>query len=274
MAPHLTDGTLGGVGVQRATIQMTSIFLSHNSRDKWFVRELAGRLADSGVTVWLDEVELKIGDSLADRISEAIRDVDFIGVVISKNSILSSWVRKELSLAMSKEIDRESVTVLPIRLDDSEVPEVLRDKLYADFRDPGDFEAQCERILEALGVSPKRDRYANGIAVEWTEEGPRIFGRDILLTATESSALLDRWMDHFDNFLESERNRLGADDPTALPKANILAVLSACGDIYNRVPGEEELGELSTELAKKLNLFWLFTEAMHFEAFGYGEYQR
>jgi hypothetical protein len=43
---------------------MSSVFLSHNSKDKAWVRDLAKRLTQDGVVVWLDEAELNIGDSL------------------------------------------------------------------------------------------------------------------------------------------------------------------------------------------------------------------
>jgi hypothetical protein len=43
---------------------MSSIFLSHNNKDKIFTRKLARDLKYAGIKVWLDEAELKIGDSL------------------------------------------------------------------------------------------------------------------------------------------------------------------------------------------------------------------
>ena len=41
---------------------MTKIFLSHNHRDKEFVRELAGYLRQYGIEAWVDEAEIKIGE--------------------------------------------------------------------------------------------------------------------------------------------------------------------------------------------------------------------
>ncbi|WHW57110.1 toll/interleukin-1 receptor domain-containing protein [Salmonella enterica] len=40
-----------------------SVFLSHNHNDKPFVRKLARDLENHGVRYWLDETEMKIGDS-------------------------------------------------------------------------------------------------------------------------------------------------------------------------------------------------------------------
>ncbi len=47
------------------------VFLSHSSKDKPVVRELANRLKKDKLRVWFDEWELKPGDSLSpeDRVS-------------------------------------------------------------------------------------------------------------------------------------------------------------------------------------------------------------
>ena len=60
---------------------MSKIFLSHTSIDKPFVRKLAADLRNSGHTVWIDEAEINIGDSLVDKIREALDSVDFVVVV-------------------------------------------------------------------------------------------------------------------------------------------------------------------------------------------------
>lgn len=82
---------------------MLSIFLSRNSKDKPFVRRLAERLRSCGVRVWLDEAEIGIGDSLIQRIGTAIDETDYVAVVLSKNSINSEWVQRELQIALQKE---------------------------------------------------------------------------------------------------------------------------------------------------------------------------
>lgn len=131
---------------------MSSIFLSHNSKDKPWVRDFANRLINDGVVVWLDEAELNIGDSLIDRISSAINEMKYIAAVISPNSVLSSWVQKELSLAMSKEIKGRQVTVLPLLIQQCEIPASIQDKLYADFTDPSRFEVEYDKVLRAIGI--------------------------------------------------------------------------------------------------------------------------
>jgi hypothetical protein len=61
------------------------LFLSHSSRDKTFVRQLADDLTFCEIDVWLDEWELQVGDSLHDLIGNALEQSRFIGVVIGDN---------------------------------------------------------------------------------------------------------------------------------------------------------------------------------------------
>ncbi|MGA7563784.1 MAG: toll/interleukin-1 receptor domain-containing protein [Desulfobaccales bacterium] len=77
-----------------------SIFLSHSSKDKFFVRTLADHLRKYGIKVWIDEAEINIGDSMTDKIGQAIETTDYVGVVLSHNSINSEWVQKELQIAL------------------------------------------------------------------------------------------------------------------------------------------------------------------------------
>lgn len=131
---------------------MSSVFLSHNSKDKPWVRALAERLMADDVVVWLDEAEINIGDSLIDKIAEGIKEMKFVAAIISNNSVKSSWVQKEISIAMTKEVAGRKVTVLPLVIDDCELPPSLSDKLYADFTNPDNFEASYEKLLRAIGI--------------------------------------------------------------------------------------------------------------------------
>ena len=48
------------------------VFLSHNHADKPFVRQLANDLESHGLAYWLDEAEIKVGESLVQKIREGI----------------------------------------------------------------------------------------------------------------------------------------------------------------------------------------------------------
>ena len=81
---------------------MSSVFLSHSSADRDFVRRLGADLRESGVHVWIDEAEIQVGDSLIRKIGDGINEVDYLAVVLSPSSVSSKWVNRELRLHLTK----------------------------------------------------------------------------------------------------------------------------------------------------------------------------
>ncbi len=135
---------------------MSSVFLSHSSKDKFVVRQLADRLKEAGARVWIDEAELNIGDSLVEKIGQGIHDAKFFAVVLSHNSVASPWVQKELEIALQKELKTKRVVVLPILIEPVEVPPFLSTKLHANFTDSARFDEELAKLLRAIGLGEKR----------------------------------------------------------------------------------------------------------------------
>jgi predicted nucleotide-binding protein len=115
-----------------ATCAPASVFISYSHADKDLARALAAVLQDRGVRIWIDEGELKVGDSIIERIATAIAEIDFFLVLVSESSRSSNWCRKELALAVSGELGREGVKVLPIRINGASMPDALADVYYLD----------------------------------------------------------------------------------------------------------------------------------------------
>lgn len=109
-------------------------FLSHSSKDKTFIRQLAADLTNSGITVWLDEQMIKVGDSIAEKVSQGLAESDYFLIALSDNSVESEWVKKELNHALISEIEEKQVKVLPLLLSECDIPVLIKDKKYADFR--------------------------------------------------------------------------------------------------------------------------------------------
>ena len=90
-------------------------------------------LKDYGIQVWFDEFEIKVGDSITGKINDALKENDFLGIVLSPDSVSSEWVKKELSAALIKELEMKSVVVLPLLYKQCQIPPLISDKRYADF---------------------------------------------------------------------------------------------------------------------------------------------
>src|SRR5690349_16236714 len=111
---------------------IATVFVSYSHANKPLARNVAGELTSRGYRVWIDEGELRAGDSIVQAIAAAIGQVDFVVAFVSPASVASAWCQKELALAMTDEINQVGVTVIPVRLDVVEMPASLKDKLYVD----------------------------------------------------------------------------------------------------------------------------------------------
>ena len=106
------------------------IFISYSHRDENFALAVVEELRNANLRVWIDRVELAIGDSLVGAISEAILAQDFVVAIVSEHSVNSGWCQKELSLAMNRGINDKRVVVRPVRLGGVEMPAALTDVLH------------------------------------------------------------------------------------------------------------------------------------------------
>jgi len=127
-----------------------SVFISYSSKDKRFARGIDRELKAYGLRTWIDEGELRIGDSLIWKISEAVDQADFFLVIISENSIESSWVRQELEIAMTQQLTQGRYKVLPVKKDTCDMPTFLRGKLYSDFSKPGKRKENIKRLVSSI----------------------------------------------------------------------------------------------------------------------------
>lgn len=94
--------------------QTWDVFISHASEDKAEVaRPLRDALASRGVTVWLDEAQMRIGHSLRRKIDEGIRASRFGVVVLSSSFIAKGWTNHELDGLVTRTVAGEQ-SLLPI----------------------------------------------------------------------------------------------------------------------------------------------------------------
>jgi TIR domain len=126
------------------------VFLSHSHADKRFVRSLAKKLTAKKIKVWIDEAEIRPGDSLIEKLSNAIDSVDILIAVLSRASIKSAWVKKEIEIATVREIKHKRLRVIPLLLNDVELPGFLEGKLYADFTNSRNQRVNFPKLVKAI----------------------------------------------------------------------------------------------------------------------------
>ncbi len=112
------------------------VFLSHNSKDKPAVRNLAIELRKRGLKVWLDEDDLRPGLPWQDQILAAIKDSASVAVLIGKDGV-GPWHNEETRTALDFAV-RDSRSVIPVILpgapDAPPLPPFLGNRTWVDLR--------------------------------------------------------------------------------------------------------------------------------------------
>lgn len=112
-APSLPLRTRALTPVESSTVR--DVFLSHASEDKdEIARPLADALTARGVTVWFDELDIRVGQSIRREIERGIRDARFGLLVISEHFMVKPWTQAELDALWGKKIAANDDSLLPI----------------------------------------------------------------------------------------------------------------------------------------------------------------
>lgn len=148
------------------------IFISHSSSDNPFVRQLVKKITDTGLHVWVDEHDLVVGDPLAEKIGNALSNARVILIIISKASVESKWLKYELNIATSRMVQGKC-RVIPIVIDNAELPEEVQGLLYADCR--VSLDTGWNSILTALQHENQRATQEQGFWAQADELIEQVF---------------------------------------------------------------------------------------------------
>jgi mannose-6-phosphate isomerase-like protein (cupin superfamily) len=116
--------------------------------------------AQESVKPWLDEEELLPGQDWEREIRNAVRAADLILVCLSRGSASrAGFVQREIRFALdvAKEQPPGTIFIIPVRLEECEVPEELRRWQWFDYYNPGGYKRLLRALAaraEALGLGP------------------------------------------------------------------------------------------------------------------------
>ena len=154
------------------------IFISHNKNDKPIVEPIAIRLSQifGQDKVFYDSWSMQPGDSLIDKMDEGLHNCKFFFFFISINSLTSQMVKMEWQNALVKE-SKESIRFIPIRIDNSIIPDILLQKIYLDFFMDGS-EITLRKMIDIINgqntFRPQASINSNLVAIQY-KRGNEIF---------------------------------------------------------------------------------------------------
>jgi DNA polymerase III delta prime subunit len=112
------------------------VFLCHNSEDKAEIRNIARKLAEKGITPWLDEEQIRPGELWQSALGEQIDCIKSAAVFIGKSG-LGPWQQEEMQAFLNEFVERKC-TVIPVILSSAvetpDLPWPLKNRHRVDFR--------------------------------------------------------------------------------------------------------------------------------------------
>lgn len=139
-----------------------SCFISYSNKNQAFAERLYADLQAKGVRCWYAPIDLRIGETIRIGIDESIRRHDKLLLILSKDSVRSNWVEKEVETALEQERRQNSTVLFPIRLDDAVMKidigwpaDIRRTRHIGDFRKwriHEDYRKAFDRLLHDLNA--------------------------------------------------------------------------------------------------------------------------
>lgn len=136
------------VSNRKGEIMGKRVFLCHASEDKGFVRRVYQDLKTRGHVPWIDEAEIKVGQSIVGKINEALGEYDVFILFLSQSSVEKPWVKREWNAALMRRLAEANVLFIPAHIDPVKAPPILSDLKYTNFQES--YFAGIEEILSSI----------------------------------------------------------------------------------------------------------------------------
>lgn len=98
------------------------VFLSHSSENQPSAVKVAETLRNHGVPVWYSPTNIMSAQQWHDEIGNALRRCDWFLLILSRASVGSKWVKRELSYALNH--SQYDDHILPVKMEDCDHEEL------------------------------------------------------------------------------------------------------------------------------------------------------
>ena len=138
------------------------IFLSHRSVDKDFVRRLASDIEaemyrDRQLWTWVDEAEIRPGQSIPGMIEKGLAMSRFFGIIMTPAYFQSEsgWTDAEWHSILHQDPDNRRAKVIPLLVEDCPfIPFLLKHLNTIDCRGNRNYKSALEQLLSVLREEP------------------------------------------------------------------------------------------------------------------------
>ncbi len=110
------------------------LFLSYAISDREIVRNIADRLRDTGLRVWVDFWQIQAGDLIGKAIDDGLDSSRVLVSCISTQALKSEWAQMEIHCFRFRDPTNKNRRFIPLLLDDCELPSSIRQFANIDWR--------------------------------------------------------------------------------------------------------------------------------------------
>ncbi len=134
------------------------VFLSHNGKQKPWVRQVVEQWRDLGLKVFFDEDCIRPGEPVDRGIERGLTGSRQVVLIISPEAVASRWVALETSVAFCNDPDGSQLHLVPVKLMDinhTKIPSIVRRLNWIDLADPTMRLNRYHYLLKSLGIRKK-----------------------------------------------------------------------------------------------------------------------
>ncbi len=169
------------------------VFLCHSHDDQTAVRALYKRLIKDGIDAWLDKENLDGGANWEYVIRKAVRESDIVVVCLSRQFSEGGFRQKEVQIALDEAAlkPKEEVFIIPVRLEECNVPEQLGAWHYLDLFRRGGYKKLIRSLNKRIAELNDADAGQGKIGqpnISMVVSGNVFVGNDIAINTVEPIA--------------------------------------------------------------------------------------
>lgn len=127
--------------LEKASETKKRVFIAYDRKDTDISRKLYTILKNEGFEPWMDVYDILPGQRWQNVIEKALREADFVVILLSPNSTRAGYLQKEIRIALEavKERREDSLYMIPVRVKPCVIPDTLSKYQVVDLFEEGGF---------------------------------------------------------------------------------------------------------------------------------------
>jgi hypothetical protein len=130
-----------------------TFFISYSHKDTAIADRITSDLREKGYDVWRDIEQIHVGESIRQALEAGIEHSTFLLVLLSKNSVTSSWVHDEIDMAVTLEKEEKQIILLPVILEKCKIPRLIKSRKWVSLEN---YEKGFGELMSGLPNSKRR----------------------------------------------------------------------------------------------------------------------